>query len=55
MTFLGKLFGYNQLGNDLLGFPQDNESACLVCGKAVNAHTEEMNIACQQAIYRREW
>jgi len=51
MTILGDLFGYNSAGNDLLGFPQDRENSCIVCGRAGNVHTNEMNVKCSAKLY----
>jgi hypothetical protein len=53
VTILGDLFGYNSAGNDLLGFPEDRENACIVCGMACNAHTNEMNFQCSKKLYSR--
>lgn len=46
MSLLGELLGYDSHGNDLLGYPERKEDACIVCGVAVNAHTAEMSREC---------
>jgi len=51
MSILGELFGYDSRGNDLMGFPERPEDACVMCGVAVNAHTPEMESACVARLY----
>ncbi len=51
MSLLGDLFGYDQFGNDIAGYPQNIENSCIACGVACNAHSEKMMAACQSTIW----
>lgn len=51
MSILGTLFGYDSRGNDLLGFPERKEDACVACGVAANAHTPAMTMECLSRLF----
>jgi hypothetical protein len=52
MSLLGAMFGYDERGNDLMGYPQDEQNACVVCGVAANAHTDGLTAECLQKLFR---
>lgn len=53
MSFLGEMFGYDSRDNDLLGYPRDENNACIACGVSVSAHSPAMEAACVQKIFAK--
>ncbi|MGB7585211.1 MAG: hypothetical protein WBM11_10225 [Terriglobales bacterium] len=51
MTVLGVLFGYDGLGNDLLGVNVDNQVNCEVCGTCAMTHSPAQEAECFRKLY----
>jgi hypothetical protein len=53
MSLLGDLFGYDRIGNDLIGVNLEPEWNCANCGISCTAHTPEMEAACLRKLCAR--